>query len=59
LIFLGKIKIQAFPKKIEALNQSKIFSGKETQVINQIIGPNKFLNFRKAIGILDKKDRKN
>ena len=27
-------------------------------MINQILGPNKFLNFRKAIGILDKKDRK-
>ena len=27
-------------------------------MISQILGPNKFLNFRKAIGILDKKDRK-
>lgn len=27
-------------------------------MINQILGPKKFLNFRKAIGILDKKDRK-
>jgi ABC-type multidrug transport system fused ATPase/permease subunit len=27
-------------------------------VINQILGPNKFLNFRKSIGILDKKDIK-
>ena len=27
-------------------------------MINQLIGPNRFLNFRKAIGILDIKDRK-
>ena len=27
-------------------------------MINRLLGPNKFLNFRKAIGILDKKDRK-
>ncbi len=27
-------------------------------MINQILGPNKFLNFRKSIGILDKKDIK-
>jgi len=31
---------------------------KEVKVRKQIIGPNRFLNFRKAIGILNKSDRK-